>query len=102
MAEINWTAQSLDDIENIAEFIARDSERYANIQARRFFEAAEILESNPEFGRIVPELNTPAIREIILGNYRIIYRIVSSELIDILTIHNSKRQLSNNPAFRKK
>ena len=99
MVEIKWTFQSVDDIENIAEFISKDSERYAQIQIQRFFEAVEILETNPRLGRVVPEFNSEIIRELILGNYRIIYHIVSESLIDILTVHHSKRLLSNNPFF---
>ena len=101
MVKVNWTLQSVSDIENIANFIAQDSERYAQIQVYRFFEATEILETNPQVGRIVPELNNQDIRELILGNYRIIYHIVTTVLIDILTVHHSKRLLSNNPAFQK-
>jgi mRNA-degrading endonuclease RelE of RelBE toxin-antitoxin system len=33
------------------------------------------------------------IRELILGNYRIIYRIISEERIDILTVHHSAKLL---------
>jgi toxin ParE1/3/4 len=47
MVEIRWTDQSLEDIESIAEFIARDSEKYAKIQTARFFETAAILENKP-------------------------------------------------------
>ena len=100
MVEIKWTLQSVDDIENIAEFISKDSERYAQIQVQRFFEAVEILETNPRIGRVVPEFNNEIIRELILGDYRIIYHIVSESLIDILTVHHSKRLLSNNPFFK--
>jgi len=32
MVKINWTPQSSYDIDNIAEFIAKDSEKYAKIQ----------------------------------------------------------------------
>ncbi|HCN82048.1 MAG TPA: type II toxin-antitoxin system RelE/ParE family toxin [Sphingobacteriaceae bacterium] len=101
MVEVNWTFQSVNDIENIADFISKDSERYAQIQVQRFFEAAEILHTNPEAGRIVPELNNQLIREVILGNYRIIYTLIAKDLIHILTVHHSKRLLSNNPAFQK-
>ncbi len=100
MVEIKWTLQSINDIENIAEFISKDSERYAQIQVQRFFEAVEILETNPIIGRVVPEFNNEIIRELILGNYRIIYHIVSKTLIDILTVHHSKRLLSNNPFLK--
>lgn len=99
MVEINWTPQAIYDIESIAEFIARDSEKYAVIQTSKFFEAVEILIKHPKAGRSVPELSDDLIREIIIGNYRIVYKIVNDELVDILTIHHSKRLLSNNPAF---
>ena len=101
MAEVIWTLQAINDIDNIAIFIANDSERYAGIQTNRFLQATIILEENPKFGRIVPELKNPDVREIILGNYRLIYRIVNSKQIHILTIHHSKRLLSNNLIFRK-
>ncbi|MDB5012179.1 MAG: plasmid stabilization protein [Daejeonella sp.] len=101
MVRVNWTFQSVNDVKNIADFIAKDSKKYAQIQVHRFFEATEILETSPKIGRIVPELNNNSIRELLLGNYRIIYRIVEIDLVDILTIHHSKRLLSNNPTFKK-
>ena len=41
----------------------------------------------PQSGRIVPEIGDRSIREIILGNYRIIYRL-RSEAVEILTVHH--------------
>ena len=99
MAEVNWTLQSLDDINNIAEFISRDSEKFAGIQVRRFFESSEIRISHPRAGRIVPEINKTNIRELIVGSYRLIYKIVSINRIDVLTVHHSKRKLRNSPAM---
>jgi toxin ParE1/3/4 len=95
MAEIRWTDQALTDIENIAEFIAKDSERYASIQIERFFDETAILEQFPYAGRVVPETKNRLIREIIMGNYRIIYKVVSKDVIDILTIHHSSRLIKN-------
>jgi toxin ParE1/3/4 len=91
MVEINWTAQSLEDIESIAEYISRDSVKYANIQVQIFFDSVEILASHPKSGRIVPETKDSSIREIIVGFYRIIYQIQSKTQINIITIHHSKR-----------
>ncbi len=99
MDKVRWTDQAVDDIENIAEFISKDSVKYSKIQVKRFFDITRILEKQNKFGRIVPEINNDLIREIIQGNYRIIYRIVSDNQIDIITVHHSRRQLSNNPAF---
>ncbi len=50
--------------------------------------------------KVVPEKKDPSLRELLLGSYRIIYRIVSDVKIDIITIHHSKRLLSNNPALK--
>jgi toxin ParE1/3/4 len=100
MAEVRWTNQSLDDINNIAEFIAKDSVRYATLQVERFFELSEILEQQPNAGRVVPEFHDETLRELILGNYRLIYLLVSKDRIDILTVHHSRRLLSNNPTFK--
>ena len=91
MVEIRWTPQAIDDIDNIAEYIAKDSIKYAKIQTERFFDTTEILITKPNVGRIVPEIKKTTIRELILGNYRIIYKIISSKRIDILTIHHSAR-----------
>ena len=99
MVEVKWTDQALDDIENIAEFIAKDSMKFAKVQTLRFFKSVEILEELPRAGRMVPELNIEELRELIQGNYRIIYQIISKNRIDIITVHLSRRLLSNNPLF---
>jgi len=96
MAQVRWTPQSLSDIEHITEYIARDSEVYASIQTERFFEAVKILEDQVKTGRIVPEIDDSSIREVILGFYRIIYRVVNDEQVDILTVHHSRRDPESN------
>ena len=101
MVEINWTELALQDIDNIAEFISKDSLKYAKIQVQLFFDRVKVLHSQPELGRIVPEISNKKIRELIIGNYRIVYRIVSSQKIDILTIYHSRRLLQNNPNIKK-
>ena len=100
MVEVNWTDQALQDIDNIAEFISKDSLKYAQIQVQLFLDRVEALYTQPELGRIVPEIHKKKIRELIVGNYRIVYRIVSSKKIDILTIHHSRRLLTNNPSIK--
>lgn len=97
MVKIIWTDQSLDDVDSIADFIAKDSLKYAKIQVQRFFNRVELLISHPKAGRIVPELNDKTIRELIMGNYRIIYKIVSKNQMNILTVHHSRRLLKITP-----
>ena len=93
MAEIRWTIQALDDIEAIANYIARDSAFYAQMFAVKTFDAVRRIEIFPESGRMVPEINRENIREVILGNYRIIYRL-KANCTEILTVYHSSRLLN--------
>jgi len=42
----------------------------------------------------VPELTESDFRELIEGNYRIIYKVLNDKHVDILTVHHSARDLS--------
>jgi len=92
LAQINWTLQALDDIDSICLFIARDAPGIACIFAQKLFNATDRLEVFPLSGRVVPEWEEDSIREIIFGNYRIIYRI-KNDIVDILTVHHAARLL---------
>jgi plasmid stabilization system protein ParE len=67
-----WTQQALDDVEAIREFIARDSPYYAKLTVERIMSSVDRLEHFPRSGRIVPERGQQTIREVLVGNYRIV------------------------------
>jgi plasmid stabilization system protein ParE len=92
MAEVRWTPQAARDMEGITEFIAVDSEYYASLFAMDVLAAVERLSVFPMSGRIVPETADREIREIILGNYRIVYR-VRHDKVTILTVYHGARLL---------
>ena len=85
-----WSPQAIEDIEAIAQYIARDSTIYAESTVERIFQAPERLMQLPKLGRIVPEKNDESIREIFVFQFRIIYEILASE-IHILTVVHGKR-----------
>ncbi len=93
MAEVTWTQQAVADLEVIADFIAVDSAHYASLFVIDVLSAVERLQKFPNSGRIVPETNNPQIREIILGNYRVVYRTKLGEVI-ILTVYHGSRILN--------
>ncbi|MEQ8471285.1 MAG: type II toxin-antitoxin system RelE/ParE family toxin [Marinoscillum sp.] len=95
MAQIIWSNQALSDLLDIAEYIAKDSHKYAQRTVTKLYNKVSVLESNPQIGRIVPELNQEKVREIIEGNYRIIYEVKERE-VQILTVHHSARNLTIN------
>lgn len=100
MVKIIWTETAIQDIQDIAEYIAKDSVRYAEITAMELFEAVDILEKHPKAGVKVPEFDEESIRQLIRGNYRIVYLIVDDYRIDILTVHNTARLLKNVDPFK--
>jgi len=94
MVQINWTKLAVEDLKSISDYISGDSIRYARIQVLRLKLRTEILKSNPLSGKPVPEFENEQFRELIEGNYRIIYKIVNKNRVDILTIHHSSRDLT--------
>lgn len=93
MVQIKWTPQSVKDLEEIHEFISRDSRTYAKRQIQLIRNRTHILKSNVNAGKVVKEMSNRSIRELIEGNYRIIYKIKDVNRIDILTIHHGARNL---------
>ncbi|HUV65977.1 MAG TPA: type II toxin-antitoxin system RelE/ParE family toxin [Sedimentisphaerales bacterium] len=85
-----WSPQAIEDVEAIAQYIARDSTIYAESTIEQIFQAPEKLIQFPKLGRIVPEKNDESIREVFIFQYRIIYEIVASE-VHILTVVHGKR-----------
>jgi addiction module RelE/StbE family toxin len=92
MGEIIWSSQAEQDADEIYEYIAADSPRYAEMTLEKFLATVSRLASHPLSGRIVPEFNVSEIREVIVGNYRIVYRL-KGEDVEIATIHHSARRL---------
>ena len=91
MVKIVWTEVAIQDLKTIFDFIAGNSSRHAGITANRIYQKVQLLTHNPEAGRIVPELNRQSVRELIEGNYRIIYKRRSKSQVDILRIYHSTR-----------
>jgi addiction module RelE/StbE family toxin len=103
MVKIIWTQRSLNDLKSIAEYIAKDSVKYASLTLQRILDVTNYLETNPRIGRMVPEVGkNDKIREIIFGNFRIIYKISSSQSVHILTVHHSARRLRQTTLTRQK
>lgn len=96
MVKIVWTEASINDLKEIFEYISEDSVRYANLTVIKIYQGAQVIAVNPYMGRIVPALNKTLIRELLIGNYRIIYRIKSDLQVDILRIFHTARLLKKN------
>ena len=72
--KIVWTAPALDDLDDIAGFIALDDAAAAAGLVERALSGIERLARHPASGRRVPELQGTTYREVIVPPCRIIYR----------------------------
>lgn len=92
MRAVRWTLRARADLAGIRSFIGQDSLHFASVVISRIIAATERLSSFPESGRIVPEVGSSDIREIVHAPYRIVYRIVGEDEIHVLAVHHGARQ----------
>ena len=94
-----WSELAVEKLEEFADYIALDKPHAAFKWTETIQKSANKLAKFPQIGRKVPEIKRVDIREIIEGNYRIIYRIESVR-ISILTIRHGKQLLNKNDIFK--
>lgn len=89
MVKVIWAPSALRDIESIAEYIARDSEEQASLFVLRVIEMTDSLASFPLSGCVIPEIENNFCREIIYGSYRIMYKIVKTDIWITGVVHGA-------------
>ncbi len=90
MGQVIWSPSSLEDVEEIARYIARDSSDQAALFVTRLIEAAGRLASFPCSGRVIPEIGNHDCREITYGAYRIMYRVVGEDAWITGIVHGAR------------
>lgn len=91
--KVIWSPLAVEQTRDIATYIAQDKPAIARQWAEDIFASVERLTDFPKSGRIVPEIGKDTIREIVQGNYRVIYRIHETQ-ISILLVKSYRQKLS--------
>ncbi|OGR92104.1 MAG: plasmid stabilization protein [Elusimicrobia bacterium RIFCSPLOWO2_01_FULL_59_12] len=94
-----WSAPAIDDLTGLRDYIAQGSEYYAVEFIQRILQTVQKLEQFPGLGRIIPEIEDPAARELIFQNYRILYRL-KQDRIDIAAVIHGRRDIRRKIAER--
>ena len=89
--KIIWSPLALERVEDIAWYIAEDNPAAAIHWVDDLFATVERLADFPKSGRMVPEVGSPRIRELISGTYRVVYSV--KDQVDILTVRRSSQLL---------
>ena len=75
MMKLVWTSVAKRDIQAIYDYISRDSVFYASGYTDKLVNSVERLKEFPYSGRVVPEIGDANVREVIYGNYRLMYHV---------------------------
>lgn len=92
MAEIIWTEPSLNDLDDIAVYIALDKPLAAARFVRKVFDTIERLADHPLSGKKVEELPDSPYREVVVAPCRIFYRL-EKNIVYILHVMRGERLL---------
>jgi len=79
-----------EDLESIAEYIARGSEFYARAVVSKILEISRNIQDFPLIGRVVPEIGNERIRERFVYSYRLVYRIEEKRILIVAVIHGKR------------
>jgi toxin ParE1/3/4 len=91
---VRWTETAWLDLEEVANYIARDSRYYAATFVDEVRSAARPLATFANRGRVVPELSDPAVREIFVSRYRLIYQVTADSVNVIAFVHGARDLLT--------
>ena len=94
MATVIWSERAISDSEGIYDYIARDSLLYAQHTIQNILKPTDRLQLFPNSRRSLPEPPHTLYRELITGNYRIIYRYdEAKDTVMIITVLHGSRLL---------
>lgn len=89
---LSWSPVSRDDPHDIIRYISRDSPQRAQAFALRLIAHVDVLQKQPELGRVAPERRLRHIRELIFRPYRIIYRVDHEHrLVEVARVWHAAR-----------
>ena len=90
--KVVWSPLALERMSEIVDFISQDNRVAVREWIETAFKRVEQLTQFPESGRHLPEFpNRNDLRELVHGNYRIIYRTGGN--LDILTVRHGRQLL---------
>jgi len=87
-----WTKRAFQRLLEIEEFIAKDNPIIAQSLIDRLLSETDKLGVFPKMGRMLPEIPGSDLRELVIRNYRIVYR-TYQQTIQILTVFESHKLL---------
>lgn len=89
-----WSPSARDDLKSIVSYIATGNPDAAILTGQRIIDRSKQIEEFEGSARIVPEFKNKSIKELIEGNYRIIFRIQHNQ-IEVVRVWHAARGRPN-------
>ena len=94
MAKITFSNGARDELHQLHEYQAQTSVIFAGRLLGKIISRVDVLHTFPQLGRKLPEApDDDSLRELLEGNYRIIYELLPNDRILILKVHHMSRPL---------
>ncbi|MDI6793243.1 MAG: type II toxin-antitoxin system RelE/ParE family toxin [bacterium] len=87
--KVKWAKAAWNDLEEVSDYIAKDSSYYAAAFVREVRDAARSLAYLAKRYRVVPEFGDPTVRELFVRRYRLIYQVTKQTVYIIGFIHGA-------------
>jgi plasmid stabilization system protein ParE len=85
-----WTDEAINDLRQIKEYIERDSPENAQRFCRELLRAPDRLKKFPRSGEVVPEFGREALRQVLCGDYRLLYEVAQGACYIRAVIHGRR------------
>ena len=87
---VEWAGRAKSDLRLAVEYIRKDSPKSAKAFLGQVFETTRLLSSFSERGRVVPDFNDPAVRQVLVGRYRVLYEVHPDAVWIMRVLHTSQ------------
>lgn len=88
--EVVWAESARDALDAVITYIGEDSQQPALRVLDEALRAGGSLATFAERGRVVPELNDPAIREVFVYKYRLQYEVSDTRVLVVAFVHGAR------------
>lgn len=85
-----WAESARAGLDEVIAYIAQDSRDQAGRVLEKALQTASSLDELAERGRLVPEYNNPAKRELFVFRYRLIYELTEDQVVIQAFLHGSR------------
>jgi toxin ParE1/3/4 len=87
---VEWAGRAKSDLRLTVEYIRKDSPESAKTFLGQVFQITRSLSTFSERGRVVPDLDDPVVRQVLVGRYRVLNEVHPDAVWIMRVLHTSQ------------